>query len=96
MSGGDAMPEAEGDMELVPPNLTTHPEHGRLAAWTEDGFVARLRGGRVHAGSPMPWENYRLMTDSDLRSLHRYLVSLPPSDHDVGPDRREVGWKAPK
>lgn len=26
----------------------------------------------------MPWRNVARLTDDDLRSLHRYLASIPP------------------
>ena len=41
----------------------------------------------------MPWENFAEMTDADLRSLFRYLKSLPPVAHDTGPSHRPAGWK---
>lgn len=65
-----------------------------VAGWSEDTFVARLRSGRVNEHSPMPWENYRLLTDSDLKSIYRYLKTVPASANDVGPDRREAGWSS--
>lgn len=63
-------------------NLTPDQETG-IGAWTEKTFVAAMRSGR-HRGSerpilpPMPWRNVARLTDDDLRSLHRYLTSLPP------------------
>jgi hypothetical protein len=68
-----------------PPNLTSDPETGRLARFTEDDFVARFRTGRVIEGSPMPWQTYRRMHEDDLRAIYRYLKTLPPARNDVGP-----------
>jgi hypothetical protein len=33
------------------------------------------------------------MTDADIRSLFRYLKSLPPTARDTGPTHRPKGWK---
>jgi hypothetical protein len=33
----------------------------------------------------MPWGAYAHMTDEDLRSIYRYLKSLPPTRRDTGP-----------
>jgi mono/diheme cytochrome c family protein len=69
----------------VSPNLTPDPETGRITTWTEDAFVARFRLGPLIEDSPMPWGGFRRMTDVDLRALYKYLRSLPPARHDVGP-----------
>lgn len=69
----------------VSPNLTPDVATGRISAWTEDAFVARFRSGPLLEDSPMPWGGFRRMTDVDLRALYRYLRSLPPVRHDVGP-----------
>jgi len=94
---GGSLPEPshgnDSDMEFVAPNLTSHPT-GMTGRMPEDAFVARLRGGRVHASSIMPWECFQDTTEVDLRSVYRYLQSLPKVDNDVGPTYRKVGWKA--
>jgi mono/diheme cytochrome c family protein len=71
------------------PNLTTDPETGHMANWDEDHFVARFKAGRAIASSKMPWEAYREMTDSDLRSIFRYLKTVPPTKNYVGPTWRK-------
>lgn len=93
--GGTVEPShgADSDMEYAPPNLTSHPT-GRTGQLDEDQFVARLRAGRTHATSIMPWENFGSTDEVDLRSVYRYLRSLPPVDADTGPTRRPVGWTA--
>lgn len=83
----------EAGYELVIPNLTPDPETGILKGRSEDSFVARFRAGRLLAGSKMPWEAYVNLTEADLRSLFRFLQSLPPVKHDVGPTHRVIGWK---
>jgi mono/diheme cytochrome c family protein len=85
----------DADKEFVAPNLTSDAS-GVTGKLDEATFVARLRGGRVFASSIMPWESFQETTESDLRSVYRYLKSLPPVKNDVGPTYRDVGWKAPE
>jgi mono/diheme cytochrome c family protein len=80
------------DKEFVAPNLTSHPT-GITGMMNEDAFVARMRGGRAFKSSIMPWEGYANTSEADMRSIYRYLASLPPVDNDVGPTYRDVGWK---
>lgn len=69
----------------VPPNITSDSATGRLALWTEDQFVARFRQGRILEGSPMPWQAFSKLDDDDLRSIYRYLRTVPKVTRDVGP-----------
>ena len=69
----------------APPNLTSAPNTGRLARFTEDAFVTRFRAGRAIPGSPMPWQAFGRMSDDDLRAIYRFLKTLPPVENDVGP-----------
>ena len=80
--------DGKPDLELVPPNLTPEPKTGRIAAWSEDQFVARFRQGRLIPGTPMPWNAFARMTDDDLRSIYRYLRTVTPVEHDPGPSLR--------
>lgn len=75
------------DTLWAPPNLTPGPKTGRLMqlGLTEDTFIERMRAGELLPGSPMPWKVFRGMSDDDLRSIHRFLMSLPPVENDVGP-----------
>ena len=41
----------------------------------------------------MPWENFRRMTEDDMRSIYRYLRSLPPVKKVTGPSHRKARWK---
>ena len=68
-----------------PPNITSDPETGRLGKLTEDQFVARFRQGRILPGSPMPWQAFSKMNEEDLRSIYRYLKSVPAVKRDNGP-----------
>lgn len=94
LSGSQPEPShgSDTDYEYVAPNLTSHPT-GVTGRLTEDQFVARIRQGRLHTSSIMPWENLGRTTDADLRSIYRYLKSVPPVDNDTGPSRRKRGWK---
>ena len=74
----------------APPNLTRDPTTGRLAAWNEDQFVARMREGRKIPRSPMPWQAFQRMDEDDLRAIYRFLASLPPVKNDVGAAVTEV------
>ncbi len=95
---GGGMPDpshgTDTDKEFCPPNLTSDPT-GITGQLDKDAFVARLRHGRVYASSIMPWENFAWTDEGDLRSVYRYLKSLPPVANDVGPSYRDVGWKPP-
>lgn len=90
---GDAHAEPDVDdpaYVFTVPNLTPDPQTGVIASWDEEQFLARMRAGRVHRGSRMPWENFGRMTENDVRSIYRYLHSLPPTRHDTGQSRRRA------
>lgn len=68
-------------------NLTPDKTTG-IGSWSETSFVESLRAGKVHGGErpilpPMPWRNVARLTDDDLRSVYRYLTSLPPIENRV-------------
>lgn len=83
---GTASPEK---MEICPPNLTPHPTAGHITGWTEEAFVGRMKSGFSHPETRMPWRNFARMTDSDIRSIYRFLRTLPPVDRVTGPPIRE-------
>lgn len=88
-------PEADpwdATMELRAPNLTPDPATGYVGDKSEEVFVARFRAGRTVAHSFMPWDNYRELTETDLRSIYRFLRSLAPIENDTGPVYRPAGW----
>jgi len=78
LQGGIAMETNNPAVKLTPPDLTSRPG-GRTALWTEDEFVARFRAGERIPGTPMPWQPFGRMSDDDLRSIYRYLKSVPVS-----------------
>ncbi|MGA9991995.1 MAG: c-type cytochrome [Thiobacillaceae bacterium] len=67
-------------------NLT--PDATGLGGWTPEIFIRATRTGK-HAGGgrailpPMPWMDFALMTDDDLRAVFAYLKSLPPISNIV-------------
>ena len=85
-AGGQRMDvAADATRVYVTPNLTPDPESSPIGRWDEDTFLGRFRAPRHVEGSPMPWGAFARLTDDDLRALYRYLRSLPPTRHDVGP-----------
>lgn len=76
-TAGGGTCEVKGEVEICPPNLTSDPS-GVTGRLDEDAFVARIRHGRSTLDSIMPWENFGQTDESDLRSVYRYLRTLPP------------------
>lgn len=68
-------------------NLTPDENTG-TGVWTEEIFMNTIRSGRHWGQSrpilpPMPWFNYRQMTDDDLKAVFAYLQSIPPIHNPV-------------
>jgi len=66
-----------------PGNLT--PDELGIGNWTEEQFIKCIREGKLKGldGSrpllpPMPWQQYRLATDDDLKAIFAFLKSLRP------------------
>lgn len=68
---------------FVTPNITPHKETGIMAEWTENAFVGRMKAGRVHQGSPMPWGAFSRINDLELKAIYRYLQSLNPVENKI-------------
>jgi mono/diheme cytochrome c family protein len=90
--GGGAEHEAVNNpaKTYVTPNLTPDPRWGWLQGWSEDAFVSRFKSGRVHSDSPMPWEAFSSMTETDVRAIYRYFQTLPPARTGPDPKQRQV------
>jgi mono/diheme cytochrome c family protein len=63
----------------ISPNLTPG---GELAFWSEDEFINTIRTGITPSGHEldpvfMPWKEYRMFTDDELKAVWLYLQSLP-------------------
>ena len=84
-AGGQVMDiEDDPGHVFVTPNLTPDPTTGHIYSWSEDDFVARFRKGRILPAALMPWGAFSRMTEDDLRSIYRYLRSVPPAVNQVG------------
>jgi len=75
LNGG---PFPDPTITLISPNLTPG---GELGFWTEEQFVETIRTGVTPSGHQfnehMPWEQFRLLTDDELKAMFVYLQSLP-------------------
>ena len=89
-SGGFQMeplpfPGADKNVWFKTPNLTPKTGSALLKFPDRETFVARFqKGGRQHAGSPMPWEAFARMSTEDIGAVYEYLHSLAPVDGPVG------------
>lgn len=76
LSGGK-IPGAPPDWPAAA-NITPTGMH----SWSEEDFISTMRTGVNPAGRPlntkMPWKQLGKMTDDELRSLRRYLATIPP------------------
>ena len=73
LAGGQVNPSAP-----IGPNLTPG---GEMGFWDEETFFSVIRTGKHPSGreldSYMPWKFFANMTDSELRAIRAYLLSLP-------------------
>jgi mono/diheme cytochrome c family protein len=57
---------------------------GSIGKWTEDQFIQTMRTGKRPDGSelkaPMPWQQFKNMTDDELRAIWQYLHSVPAKE----------------
>ena len=72
------------DRLVVSPNLTPS-KTGRITNWDEEQFLGRFAAGVGIRQSHMPWRQFQKMSESDLRSIYRYLKTLQPVENDPGP-----------
>lgn len=63
--------DTDTDQKLAPPSLTASSVR-RAGRLIEDQVVARFRQGRVSPFSLLPWESSSRLTESGLRSSHRW------------------------
>jgi len=73
-------------------NLTSDKATG-LGSWTEKDFITAIRTGKHKAKGrnilpPMPWQDFKNATDSDLKAMFAYLQSTKPITNAV-PDAVE-------
>ena len=77
--------EADDGSYCITPNLTPDKETGKITGWTEQQFIDRFRLKKIIAKSDMPWDQFRKMSDNDLKAIYQYLVSLEPIKNATGP-----------
>jgi mono/diheme cytochrome c family protein len=69
-----------------PANLTPDAQTG-IGKWSEEDFLRTIRTGtdpEAHKLHPfMPFRYFTRMTDDDLRSIYRYLRTIPPIHNEV-------------
>ena len=79
LSGGMLIHEP-GVFDVHGPNITSDRETG-IGAWTNEQIVTAIREGKRPDGSvigpPMPFEQYRHMSDRDVQAIVAYLRSVP-------------------
>lgn len=87
LSGGATMTAWAGPWGVsYTANLT--PDSTGLATWDETTFMLAIRNGK-HIGNgrpilpPMPWQNFKNMTDDDLKAIFAYLRTIPPVKNKV-------------
>lgn len=68
---------------FVTPNLTPHEGTGVMARWDEATFIKRMKSGRVHKGSHMPWGAFSRMDTTDLRAIYAYLRTVKPVENAI-------------
>ncbi len=79
------LPGADQTVWFRTPNITPKAGSALMKFPDRETFIARFqKGGRQHAGSPMPWEAFAHMTTEDIAALYEYLHSLAPVDGPVG------------
>ncbi|KRA50670.1 hypothetical protein ASD77_17510 [Pseudoxanthomonas sp. Root65] len=66
----------------APPAANLTPDVTGLAAWSEADFIASMREGKRPDGSEidgkyMPWRAIGQASDDELKSIYRYLQSVP-------------------
>jgi hypothetical protein len=77
-------------------NLTS--DETGIGAWTEHNFITAMRTGKIKGLEngrtmlpPMPWFNFKNMTDEDLKSIFAYLKSTKPVSNlvpaPISPDK---------
>ncbi len=71
-------------------NLT--PDSTGLGSWKEDQFIKALREGKWMGLEntrpimpPMPWQDFKSLTDGEIKAMFAYLKSIP-AVHNIVPE----------
>ena len=79
-------PDPPSGFPANPSNLTPDSATG-IGEWSEADFLRALRTGIEPGGDTlhvfMPWQQFRRMSDDDIRAIYRYLRTLAPVRHEV-------------
>ena len=80
--------EFAGGLEVVEkpftapvPNITPDMKTG-IGAWSDGEIITAIRDGSL-IGPPMPFSQYRNMSDSDVKAIVAYLRQVPVVSHKV-------------
>jgi len=84
LAGG--LPVQDPNFTAISANITPDPETG-IGKWTDAQIVLAIREGRRPDGSligpPMPFDQYRHMSDNDVAAIVAYLRTVPPVKNAV-------------
>ena len=76
-------------------NLT--PDSTGLLTWKEEQFIYAIRNGKYKGLPdsrpmlpPMPWQEYKYMTDGELKAIFAYLRTIKPISNLVPPPKPPV------
>ena len=81
-------------MNLTPDSLTG------IGSWSQETFMNAIRTGK-HMGTgrpilpPMPWFDFKNLTDADLSSVYMYLMTIPKIANQVAPPIMPPGGMPP-
>lgn len=82
--------DREGSLPPAPSNLTPDPKTSRMAGWSEQAFLARMRAGPTVVTTHMPWGAFRRTIDADLPAIYVSLQSVDPVERDTGPNLQDA------
>lgn len=78
--------EEPGLFKAFPDNITPDEETG-IGSWTDEQIIRAIREGirpdGTLIGPPMPIEQYRKMSDSDVQAIVAYLRSVPAVKNEI-------------
>jgi mono/diheme cytochrome c family protein len=90
MKGAGAVFPDKMPFRLVCPNITPDKETG-IGDWTDAQIANAIRNGIAPDGHQlfpvMPYLNYRVLSDEDLKSIIVYLRSIPAVRHTLAPSQ---------
>lgn len=78
-------------VDVTVSNITPDSATG-IGSWTEDAFVAKFKTNLAMTekgdnpgkfNTEMPWANYAMMKEEDLRAIYAYLRTVPPIKNKV-------------